>query len=160
MLHIYTQWNITQPLKKNELMPFTATWMDPENVILSEVSQTEKEKCHMTLSYVDSKKKWYKWTSLKNRKRLYRLRKQSYDCRGKRIVRESEIDKHTLLYLKWITNKYLLYSTWSSAQCYVAAWMGGKFGRERILIHAWLSHWNYHILISYTPTQNIITITV
>ena len=27
-----------------------------------------------------------------------------------------------LLYLKWITNKDLLYSTWNSAQCYVPAW--------------------------------------
>ena len=30
----------------------------------------------------------------------------------------------TLLYLKWITSKNLLYSTWNS-QCYVPAWMGG-----------------------------------
>ena len=30
------------------------------------------------------------------------------------------------------TNKDLLYSTGNSAQCYVAAWMGGEFGGERI----------------------------
>ena len=30
--------------KKNEIMPFAATWMDPEIVILSEISQTEKNK--------------------------------------------------------------------------------------------------------------------
>ena len=29
-------------------MPFAATWMDPEIVILSGVSQAEKEKHHMT----------------------------------------------------------------------------------------------------------------
>ena len=31
-------------IKSRELMPFAATWMDLETVILSEVSQTEKEK--------------------------------------------------------------------------------------------------------------------
>ena len=29
------------------MMPFAATWMDLESVILSEISQTEKEKYHM-----------------------------------------------------------------------------------------------------------------
>ena len=34
-------------IKKNEIMPFAATWMDLEMIILSEVSQTEKHKYHM-----------------------------------------------------------------------------------------------------------------
>ena len=34
--------------KKNEIMPFTATLMQPETLILSEVSQKEKNKYHIT----------------------------------------------------------------------------------------------------------------
>ena len=44
------------------------------------------------------------------------------------IVRKFGMGMFTLLYLKQITNKDLLYSTGNSAQCYVAAWMGGAFG--------------------------------
>ena len=40
------QWTITHP-KINEIMPFTATWMGLEFIILSEVSQTEKDKYYM-----------------------------------------------------------------------------------------------------------------
>ena len=46
------------------------------------------------------------------------------------LVREFGIDKYTLLYLKWITNKVLLYSTGNSVQCYPAVWMEGEFGAE------------------------------
>ena len=35
-------------VKKDEIMPFAAAWMDLEMIILREVSQTEKEKYHMT----------------------------------------------------------------------------------------------------------------
>ena len=41
-------------IKKNEKMPFAATWMDLEIIILSEVSQIEKDKCYHL--YVESKK--------------------------------------------------------------------------------------------------------
>ena len=34
-------------IKKNEIMPFAATWMDPEIMVLSEINQTEKDKYHM-----------------------------------------------------------------------------------------------------------------
>ena len=43
VVHIYNG-IFYSAIKKNEVMPFGATWMDLEIVILSEVSQTEKEK--------------------------------------------------------------------------------------------------------------------
>ena len=53
-------------IKKNEIMLCAATWMDLEIIILGEVSQTNiKWNC----LYVESEKKWYKWTYLQNRKR-------------------------------------------------------------------------------------------
>ena len=64
---------------------------------------------------------------------------------GEGIVREFGIDMYTLLYLKWVANKDLLYSTWNSAQCYVATWMGGEFGGEWIHVYAWLSPFVVHL---------------
>lgn len=40
------------------------------------------------------------------------------------------MDMYTLLYLKWTTSVDLPYSTGNSAQCHVAAWMGGEFWGE------------------------------
>ena len=55
------------------------------------------------------------------------------------IVREFGMDLCTLLYLKWITKKDLLDSTGNSAECYVAAWMGGESGGEWIQVYVRLS---------------------
>ena len=46
MVYIYTM-EYYSAIKKNEIMPFAATWMDLEIIILSEVSQKEKDKYHM-----------------------------------------------------------------------------------------------------------------
>ena len=52
MLHIYS---VTLAVRKNDKTPFAATWMDLEIIILSEVSQKEKDTYHMMLLYVESK---------------------------------------------------------------------------------------------------------
>ena len=63
---------------------------------------------------------------------------------------------YTLLYLKWITNKDLLYSTGNSVQCYMAAWMRGESGGE--WIHVCMAESFFcapetitTLLIGYTP---------
>ena len=43
MWYIYTM----EYIKKNKIMLFAATWMQIESIILSEVSQKEKDKYHM-----------------------------------------------------------------------------------------------------------------
>ena len=43
-------------IEKNEIMSFVTTWIDLEGILLSEISQTEKDKCAWNDSYVESKK--------------------------------------------------------------------------------------------------------
>ena len=45
MIHIHS--GILLSHKKNQIMPFAAAQMDLEFIILSEVSQTQKDKYHM-----------------------------------------------------------------------------------------------------------------
>ena len=65
-------------------MPSAATWMDLEIVILSKVSQTEKEKYHMA-SLVSGIDKEMMQMNLQNRKRLSDLQNKLMDARGKDV---------------------------------------------------------------------------
>ena len=73
------------------------------------------------------------------------------------------MDVCTLLYLEWITNKNLLCSTGNTAQCHMAAWIGGELGGEWLHVYVWLSPFAVHLkppktittlLIGYTTIQN------
>ena len=48
MWYVYIM-EYSSAIKKNEIMSFAATWMDLEIIILSKVSQKEKDKYHMIL---------------------------------------------------------------------------------------------------------------
>ena len=81
---------------------------------------------------------------------------------GKGIVREFGVDMYTLLYLKQITNRDLLYSIWTSVQCYVAAWREGNLGENGYMyMYGWtpvLFTRNCHNIINWlypNTKQNI-----
>ena len=77
------------------------------------------------------------------------------------MVRDLGRVMYTLKHLEWIINKGLLYSAWSSAQCYMAAWMGGgSWGRMGACICMAESlccspETTSTFLICYTPVQNV-----
>ena len=49
---VHTYDGILLSHKKNEIMPFATTWVDLEGIMLSEISQTEKDKyCMLSLIY-------------------------------------------------------------------------------------------------------------
>ena len=56
MWYVYSM-DYYSAIKKNRIMSFSATWMNLETVILSEVSQTEKDKYHI-ISLICGIKKW------------------------------------------------------------------------------------------------------
>ena len=131
-------------IKKNEIRPFVATWMDLETVILSEVKLDREGE----VSYEP-----YMWNLKRNDTNVltYRTERDSQTEKTNLqspgwwgpeeggIIREFGMVLYTLLYLKLIIDRDLLYSTCNSAQCSVAAWMGGKCRGEWIHVHAWLS---------------------
>ena len=120
----------------------------PESVILSEVSQTEKENYH-DIPYRWNLKRNDTMNLLTKQKQTHRLQERAFGCwgqpQGHGILRDFGKVMYTLLYLKWLANKDLPYSTGNSAQCYVAAWMGGELRGEWIHVYVWLSPFAIHL---------------
>ena len=64
----------------NSLLPFVATCIDLEDIMLSEISQTEKEKyCIRYLSYVESNRYNKLVNKTTKKKQLPRCREQTSD---------------------------------------------------------------------------------
>ena len=73
-------------------------------------------------------------------KQSQRCRKQTYGYQGMGgggINWEIEVDIYTLLYMKQMTNKDLLYSTGNSTQYSVKAYMG-KESKKRVDIYMYM----------------------
>ena len=89
--------------------------MDQEIVILSEVSQTEIDKYHM-ISLLSGILKNGTYEHIYETERVTDIKKKLIvmGVRGEGINWETGIDIYTLLYIKQITNKDLLYSSGNS----------------------------------------------
>ena len=69
-------------IKTNEIMPFAATWMDLEIIMLSEVSQKEKEKYHISL--ICGILNMIQMNLFTKQKQTHRRRKQTMVTKGER----------------------------------------------------------------------------
>ena len=99
-------------IKKNKVMPFAATWMQLENLILSKRSQKEREKYDITymwnLKYGTNKLigKTETHSGIQNR-----LVVAQQERGGSGMDLDSEVSRCKLLHLECISNEVLLYST-------------------------------------------------
>ena len=70
-------------------MPFAATWMDLEITILSEVSQTEKDKYYMISGRC--RILMIQMNPFTKQKQIHRLRKQTYGYQRGKVVERNKI---------------------------------------------------------------------
>ena len=77
--------------KKEGIMPYAATWMDLEIIILSEVSQTEKDRYHMISLICGILKKMIQMNLFTKQKQTHRLRKQTYDYQRRKVGKRDKL---------------------------------------------------------------------
>ena len=68
-------------IKKNKILPCAATWMNLEGIMLSELSQTEKDKYYM-ISHVKSKIQQISECNRKRNRHRYREQTSGYQWEG------------------------------------------------------------------------------
>ena len=111
MVYIYN--GILLSHKKKKIMPFAATRMQLEIIILSEVSQKEKDKYHM-ISLICGIYNMAQMNLSTKQKLTYRHREQTCGYQGgggRGKDWEFGVSRCKLLHLEWINNKVLLSST-------------------------------------------------
>ena len=108
-------------IKKNKIMPFAATWIELETLILSEISQKEKDKYHIISLILES--------NICTNEAFYRKETNLWTWRtdlwlprgrgGSGMDWVFEVSRCKLLHLEWISNEILLYSTGNYIQSLV-----------------------------------------
>ena len=122
-------------LKKNEIMPFAATWVDLEIIIPSEVSQ-RKDKYHMISPICRILKNDINELIYKTEINSHRTQTNWYQ-RGKGGGDKLGVwvKIYTLLYRKQIKNKDLLYSTGKYIQYLVITYSGKESEKEYMYMY-------------------------
>ena len=96
-------------------MPFAATWMELETLILSEVSQKEKDQCHM-ISLICGIYYKTQMNLSTEKKQTHGHREQTCGCQGRGMDGEFGVSRCQLFHLEWTSNEVLLYSPGNYSQ--------------------------------------------
>ena len=97
---------------------------------------------------------------LTEQKETQRHREQTYGCQGDGTVSEFAMDRYTLLYLKWITNKDLLYKHMELCSMLCGSLDGRRVWRRMGICRCMAKslccppETITTLLISHTPIQN------
>ena len=125
---------------KNEIMPFAATWMQLEIIILSKIRKRKTNTMYHL--YVESKT-WHNWTYLQNRNRLTdtenRLVVAKREGSGRGMEWEVGISRCKLLSLEWVNNMVLLYSTGNYIQYPGINHNGKEYEKECVRTYNWVT---------------------
>ena len=122
-------------------MPFGATWMDLEMIILSEVRQRKTNIMWYHL-YVESKK-WCKW--------IYKTERDSQTPGNKLVTKGDKWGVKTQLLYMWKNNKDLLYSSGNCTQYLIITYNGEESEKEHTHTHTH-THMNHLCCCSVTKS--------
>ena len=111
-------------------------------IILSEVSQTEKDQCHM-ISLICGIYNMTQMSLSIKQKQTHRHREQTYGCQWGRGGRrgmdwEFGLSRCKLFHLEWTNNKVLMYNTGNYSQYPVIHHKGKESEKEYIYIYVYI----------------------
>ena len=126
-------------IKKNEIIPFAATQMDPEIIIPSEVKSKRERQIPYDITYMWNLKKNYTnkliyKTEIDSQTQKTNLQLPKVKGEGG-INQEFGINRYTLLYIKQVNNKDLLFSTGNYTQYLVINYNGKEPEKQYIYVY-------------------------